>query len=237
MEEFPLMPTASPLAYATWHKDPEGDAAMAEGHAPYWRHFIRMVPESDLSTKAVLDFGCNRGGFLRLLHALKPFRSGLGVDIAADSLAAAEAAKGRLPLQFEEAGGLAARADSFDLAFSYEVIYLLPDLKGHAETIHRVLRGGGVYYAVTGCHSESPLWPRWRGLLATESNAPVQDYAPQDFIDAFAAAGLEVSLKRFGFDGFVSATKSRAYYPSILDALRYAAEDKLVFRCEKRAQD
>jgi len=96
------------------------------------------------------------------------------------------------------------------------------------------LRDGGVYYAVTGCHSECPLWPRWRKLLAAESNAPVQDYRPQDYVDAFAAAGLQVSVKRFGFDDFVPATKSREYYPSILDAICYAAEDKLIFRCEKR---
>jgi SAM-dependent methyltransferase len=228
------MASVSPSAYATWHKDPAGDAAMADGHAPYWRHFIRSLPEDDIASKTVLDFGCNRGGFLRLLHALKPFRRGLGVDIATDSLAAAEAAKGALPLQFQPAERLGDWAESFDLAFSYEVIYLLPDLKGHAESLWHVMRDGGVYYAVTGCHTESPLWPRWRDLLAATSNAPVQDHAPNDFVDAFAAAGFDVSVRRFGYDGFVAGAKDRTYYPTVMDALAYPAEYKLMFRLEKR---
>jgi SAM-dependent methyltransferase len=75
--------------YGTWHADAAREPAMEEGHRPLWRHFIESIPETDLSTREVLDFGCNRGGFLRLLHALKPFRHAIGVDIAVDSIAAA----------------------------------------------------------------------------------------------------------------------------------------------------
>ena len=222
------------VSYPTWNKDPEGDAAMAQVHAPYWRHFIECLPERDLAIKTVLDFGCNRGGFLRLLYALRPFQHGIGVDIAADSVAAAERNKGEAPLSFLVANDLSPWADSIDIAFSYEVIYLLPELKRHAEQLFSVLRPGGTYYAVLGCHSENPLWPRWRELLAEESNAPVQDRSPDDYVEAFAQAGFEVSLKRFGFDGFVSAPKDRRYYPSVVDALTYPAEHKLLFRLEKQ---
>ena len=55
---------------------------MEEGHRPLWRHLIASITETDLSTRRVLDFGCNRGGFLRLLYSLKPFHQGLGIDIA-----------------------------------------------------------------------------------------------------------------------------------------------------------
>ncbi|MFX9073378.1 hypothetical protein ABTN28_19105, partial [Acinetobacter baumannii] len=50
---------------ATWYVDPDAENAMADGHAPIWRHLIGLVPEQDLSTRTVLDFGCNQGGFLR----------------------------------------------------------------------------------------------------------------------------------------------------------------------------
>jgi hypothetical protein len=40
---------------------------MEEGRRPLWRHFIRTIPEADLSSSVVIDFGCDRGGFLRLL--------------------------------------------------------------------------------------------------------------------------------------------------------------------------
>jgi SAM-dependent methyltransferase len=226
--------TAAALPYATWHTDPQREAPMASSHAPLWRHFIETVPERDFTTRAVLDFGCNRGGFLRLLHALRPFRRGVGIDIAMDSIAAANAAKGDLPLHFEVATDLTPWASTFDIAFSYEVIYLLPDLARHARDVFGALRDGGVYYAVTGCHTESPLWPTWRELIGRSSNAPVQDYAPDDVIRAFSAAGFDVSVRRFGFDGFIPATKDRTYYPGILDAIAYPAEHKLLFRLEKR---
>lgn len=222
-------------SYATWHTDPQKEVAMGPSHAPLWRHFIETLPDRDLATRTVLDFGCNRGGFLRLLHTLRPFRRAVGIDIASESIAAATAAKGDLPLHFEVATDLAPWADSFDIAFSYEVIYLLSDLAGHARGMFDALRDGGVYYAVTGCHTENPLWPRWREVIGAASNAPVQDRAPQDFIDAFAAAGFAVSVKRFGYDGFILATKDRSYYPSIIDAITYAADHKLLFRLEKRA--
>jgi SAM-dependent methyltransferase len=226
--------TAGVTSYATWHTEPNGDTAMALSHHRYWRHFIETVPERNFSSKTILDFGCSRGGFRRLLHALRPFRRGIGIDIASESVAAADAAKGDLPLRFEVATDLVPWADTIDVAFSYEVIYLLPDLKMHAGQMYRVLRDGGIYYAVTGCHTENPLWPKWRHLIGSNSNAPVQDYSPQDCIEAFAAAGFDVSVKRFGFDGFVSATKDRKYYPSVLDAIAYPAEYKLLFRLEKR---
>lgn len=227
--------TATALSYATWHIDTKREAAMGHSHSPLWRHLIDTVPDRDFRTRTVLDFGCNRGGFLRLLHALRPFQRGLGIDIASDSIAAAIADKGDLPLQFEVATDLSPWADSVDIAFSYEVVYLLPDLAGHAKGMFNALRDGGVYYAVTGCHTENPLWPRWREVIGAASNAPVQDYAPQDFIDAFAAAGFDVSVKRFGYDGFIPATKDRSYYPSIIDAITYAADHKLLFRLEKRS--
>jgi SAM-dependent methyltransferase len=216
--------------YATWHREPEREAQMGNSHLAYWRHFIKIVPETDLSSKTVLDFGCNQGGFLRLLHALRPFRRGIGVDIARDSIEVARSLKGTMPLEYEVATDLAPWAGTIDVAFSYEVIYLLPDLPRHAEQIRQVLRDGGVYYAVTGCHTDSHLWPLWRNMLAETSNAPVHDYSPDDYIDAFVSQGFAVSLKRFGFDDFVPATKDRRSYPKIIDALAYPAEDKLLFR-------
>ncbi|KAA0700381.1 methyltransferase domain-containing protein [Neorhizobium sp. P12A] len=220
--------------YTTWHTEPQGDARMAESHSRYWRHFIETIPERDFAAKTVLDFGCNRGGFLQLLHGIRPFRRGVGIDIASESVAVAEANKGNLPVQFHVTTDLSPWADSFDVAFSYEVVYLLPELRRHTEQMFQVMRNGGVYYAVTGCHTENPLWPKWRELIGGNSNAPVQDYSPEDYITAFVAAGFDVSVKRFGYDGFVTASKDRKYYPSILDALAYPAEYKLLFRLEKR---
>jgi len=99
--------------------------------------------------------------------------------------------------------------------------------------MHRSLRTGGVYYAVTGCHTASPLWPGWRDLIGGSTNAPVQDRSPDDYADAFGRAGFDVSVRRFGYDGFVSASKDRRYYKALLDAVDYPADHKLLFRMVK----
>lgn len=226
-------PPAAPRGYATWHADPAREPAMEESHRPLWHHFIRAIPETDLSTRTVLDFGCNRGGFLRLLHALKPYRRGLGVDIAEASVAAAQRLAGVVPVEYAATTDLSPWFDCFDLAFSYEVIYLLPDLAAHAATIHRCLRTGGVYYAVTGCHTASPVWPRFRAAIGDTTHAPVQDRSPDDYARTFAEAGFGVSVRRFGYDGFVPVPKDSCYYASLLEAIDYAAEYKLMFRLVK----
>jgi SAM-dependent methyltransferase len=225
--------SGAPLLYKTWHADAMREAAMEEGHRPLWRHFINSITETDLSTRQVIDFGCNRGGFLRLLHSLKPFRQGLGIDIALDSIADARKLAGTAPVDYEVASELSAWPNCFDMAFSYEVIYLLPDISEHAASMYSALRSGGVYYAVTGCHTDSPLWPTFRDTISKTTNAPVQDRAPDDYSAAFAAAGFPVSVRRFGYDGFVPAPKDRSYYPRLMDAVDYAAEHKLLFRFMK----
>jgi len=216
--------------YATWHTDATREPAMEESHRPLWRHFIHSIPETDLSTREVLDFGCNRGGFLRLLHGLKPFRRGVGIDIAAGSIAAARSLVGVAPIDYQVASDLSAWPDRFDLAFSYEVIYLLPDLTSHAAGMRAALRQGGVYYAVTGCHTDRPLWPTWRRVIGDTTNAPVLDRSPDDYAAAFATEGFEVSVRRFAYDGFVPIPKDRRYYTKLTEALDYAARDKLMFR-------
>lgn len=82
----------------TWYIDPDAEDKMADGHAPIWRHLIDLIVEKDLTAKSVLDFGCNQGGLLRHLYAIRPFHKALGVDIADTSVAKAEALKGNLPI-------------------------------------------------------------------------------------------------------------------------------------------
>jgi SAM-dependent methyltransferase len=223
-----------PLRYGTWHADAKREPAMEESHRPLWRHFIETIPETDLSTREILDFGCNRGGFLRLLYALKPFRHAVGIDIARDSIAAARELVGAAPIEYEVASDPSAWPGRFDLAFSYEVVYLLPDIAAHAVGMHAALRSGGVYYAVTGCHTDSPLWPNLRTIIHETTNAPVQDRSPDDYATAFVNAGFGVSVRRFDYKGFVPASKDRRYYAKLVDAIAYAVDHKLIFRLVKQ---
>ncbi|WP_158743507.1 bifunctional 2-polyprenyl-6-hydroxyphenol methylase/3-demethylubiquinol 3-O-methyltransferase UbiG [Acidisphaera sp. L21] len=116
---------ATTLKYNTWHADPTREPTMEEAHRPLWNHFIRTIPEADLSTRAVLDFGCNRGGFLRLLHAQKPYRRALGVDIAEAFIAAAQTLVGNAPAEFVATTDLSPWSDCFDAVDYYAVHKLL----------------------------------------------------------------------------------------------------------------
>lgn len=217
---------------ATWYVDPAGDDAMSNGHAPIWRHLIGLIPERDLTGKTVLDFGCNQGGLLRLLYALRPFERALGIDIAAASIDKAEALKSDLPIQYQVGSSLSGWDGSFDLAISHEVIYLVREIERHAEEVWKALRPGGVYYAVTGCHTDNPLWPQWRSLVAERTNTVVQDRSISDYVRIFGEAGFGVSARKLGYDGFVPHVPG-GWMPDLADALRYYTETKIVFRLTK----
>ena len=103
--------------------------------------------------------------------------------------------------------------------------------------MYAALPGGGVYYAVTGCHTDSPLWSTFRATISKTTNAPVQDRTPDDYAAAFADVGFRVSVRRFGYDGFVPAQKNRNYYPKLMDAIDYAAAHKLLFRFVKQEKE
>lgn len=222
---------ASPLI-ETWYVDPKAEDAMSDGHAPIWRHLIGLLPEKDLSGQTVLDFGCNQGGFLRMLHALRPFRRALGIDIARKSIERANALKADMPIQYRLGSELAGWDAEFDLAFSHEVIYLVPDIARHAADLWRALKPGGVYYAITGCHSDNPLWPQWRGFIVEKTNTVVQDRSVSDYARSFTGAGFEVSARKLDFDGFIPYAED-GWMPNFVDALRYYTETKILFRLVK----
>ncbi|AMS45044.1 class I SAM-dependent methyltransferase [Aminobacter aminovorans] len=219
--------------YSTWHLNPTGEAVMEDIHTPYWRHFINVILERNLSDCTVLDFGCSRGGFLRLLNGMLPFCKGVGIDIASDSIDEAGKSVGDQPLSYHVTGDPSRFGSMFDIAFSYEVIYLLQDLSEHARQMKEALRENGVYYAVTGCHTESPLWNRRKEVIANSSSTRVPSYSPDDYIDAFAANGFDVTLRRFGFNDFAPPPTNRKFHPGILDALTYSADEKILFRFSK----
>jgi SAM-dependent methyltransferase len=221
-------------AIETWYVDPSAEDAMAEGHAPIWRHLIDLIPEKELTGRTVLDFGCNQGGFLRLLHAIRPFRRALGIDIAAKSIERANELKADMPIQYQVGSALAGWEEEFDLAFSHEVIYLVPDIDAHAADLWCALKPGGTYYAVTGCHTDNPLWPRWRSFIAEKTNTTVQDRSISDYAAAFARAGFEVSARKLGFSGFIPYVVD-GWMPDFAEALEYYTETKIVFRLAKAA--
>jgi len=219
-----------PSTIATWNRNPADEEAMGAAHAPIWRRMADVAVPHDISASTVLDYGCNQGGFLRLLYDSHPFKSAVGIDIARESVARAELLKGHRPIEYKLTDRAASLGRSFDYAFSHEVIYLLPDLAAHARDMQAALRGGGSYVAAMGCHTDSSLWPRWRTLSAETSSIPLYDHSLEDVSRAFAEAGFTVSVRPLALNAFMQVTIGSPYFPRITDQLRYYSSDKVIFR-------
>lgn len=219
----------------TWANNNEEEDGMNDGHSHIWLRMIEQCGIESFTHKNILDFGCNQGGFLRLLNHKKPFKSALGVDIAEDSLAKATAAKpANAPIAYQNAAVLETKANEFDVAFSHEVIYLLPDLKAHAQTINRVLKSGGIYFAAIGCYIENPLWPKWREYIASYSNVPVPDYSINDYANAFLDAGFKVEARALKPDDFMEYNAAdKVYFPTVIDHINYHTNNKILFKLTK----
>jgi SAM-dependent methyltransferase len=221
---------ARPSTIATWNRNPAEEEAMGAAHAPIWRRMIDVSVGHDLRDSAILDYGCNQGGFLRMLYDRHPFRSAVGIDIARESVARAELLKGPRPIEYRVADSAGSVGRTFDFAYSHEVIYLLYDLAGHANDIKSVLRPGGTYIAAMGCHTDSAVWPRWRKLIAETSSIPIYDHSLEAVAQAFSGAGFTVAVRPLDLDAFMPVTLGSAYFPKIVDQLRYYSQDKVLFR-------
>lgn len=230
----PATPLIDRNAIKTWANNQAEEDAMNDDHYPLWLQMIAHIREESLSDATVLDFGCNQGGFLRLLSQRKPFRQGVGVDIAAESVEAA-AKKAPANIAYRLADTLETELNRYDMAFSHEVIYLLADLPAHARQIKQVLKPGGVYYAAIGCHTDNPLWADWVKLIASYSTVPVQNYSLNDYADAFFNEGFKVSAKPYAFTDFVPLKHNNPYFPKVADSLNYYTVQKTLFRFENQA--
>ena len=221
---------ARPSTIATWNRNPAEEEAMGAAHAPIWRRMIDVAVLHDLHDSTVLDYGCNQGGFLRMLYDRHPFKGAVGIDIARESVSRADLLKGHRPIEYKVADSAASLGRAFDYAFSHEVIYLLPDLAQHAQDIRAALRAGGAYVAAMGCHTDSALWPRWRTLITESASIPIYDHSLEAVAKAFSEAGFTVTVRPLDLDAFMPVTLGSAYFPKVVDQLRYYSQDKVLFR-------
>jgi SAM-dependent methyltransferase len=221
---------ARPSTIATWNRNPAEEEAMGATHAPIWRRMIDVSIVHDLHDSTILDYGCNQGGFLRMLYDRHPFKGAVGIDIARESVARAELLKGHRPIEYKVTDSAAAVGRTFDFVFSHEVVYLLYDLAAHANDIKTVLRPGGTYIAAMGCHTDSAVWPRWRKLISETSSIPIYDHSLEAVAQAFSQTGFTVAVRPLDLDAFMPVTLGSAYFPKIVDQMRYYSEDKVLFR-------
>ncbi|MBV9803503.1 MAG: class I SAM-dependent methyltransferase [Solirubrobacterales bacterium] len=208
----------------TYWQSADEDALMQDEHAFIWQAMLDTI-DVDLSGRRVLDAGCNRGGFLRLLATRSGIATGYGYDPAAGAITDARRLAGDLPLVFEPASTVPAGWERFDVAFSHEVLYLLHDLAAHADAIYGALAPGGVYYAVIGVHADSPGIPDWHAENAERLKLP-KLYSLDEVIQAVTGVGFEAAAARLKIR-FVPVSGHAPSFPAGLD---YFYEHKVMLR-------
>jgi SAM-dependent methyltransferase len=212
------------VSIQSYWQSADEDAEMQDEHGFIWEAMLETI-DIDLAGRHVLDAGCNRGGFLRLLAARSGIAAGYGYDPAAGAIADARRLVGALPLTFEVADTVPAGWEGFEAAFSHEVLYLIHDLAGHAAAIHDALAPGAPYYAVMGVHAGSPGIASWHAENAEKLDLPAL-YSLDDVIGAFAGAGFEAAASLLKF-GFVRLSGHARSFPADLN---YFYEHKVMLR-------
>jgi SAM-dependent methyltransferase len=206
------------------------DAAMQDEHGFIWRAMLDTV-DIDLAGRTVLDAGCNRGGFLRLLVDESGIAAGHGYDPASGAIDDARRLAGNRPLTFETADTVPDGWTGFDTAFSHEILYLLHDLRLHAAATFASLEPGAPYFAVMGVHAGSRMMSVWHRSVAGDLALP-RLYDLDDVVEAFDDVGFEVSVARLHMR-FVPVSERRGGHEhrrGLMDWLDYYERDKVLFR-------
>lgn len=206
---------------------------MQDEHGFIWLAMLEMA-DTPLSGKRVLDVGCNRGGFLRLLVDQAGIGSGFGYDPAPGAIKDARRLAGTRPVNFETAVTVPEEWSDFDAAFSHEVLYVLPDLTSHATTLFAALVPGASYFATIGVHADSPLMAAWHDDNAADLGLPALHSLDQ-VADVFKDAGFAVAVGRLPIRfAPVHAHRSDSKQGSGLsDWIDYYYRDKVMFRFTK----
>jgi len=217
--------------YNVWWQDWEqGEQQMEEGHRRGWQEFVGLIVETDLSDFVVLDFGCNQGGFLRYLYQVRPFKKGMGVDLAQQSVAVANSRKGDLPLEYVATTTPEQFADKFDLVFSLAVIYLIKDLATHAWKIKQVLKPGGVYYATYTDHIDNPSQSSFLEWINKNSLVEATPHTLDFIAETFVAEGFQVEVRRRIPQGYIDLSCKEEGYHGLADRMQAMYEQSYVFR-------
>jgi SAM-dependent methyltransferase len=206
------------------------DEAMQDEHGFIWKAMLDTIG-TDLAGCRVLDAGCNRGGFLRLLVDVEGIAEGYGYDPASGAITDARRLTGDRPLTFEVAHTVPDGWDDFDMAFSHEVIYLLKDLVIHATALFGALKPGGSYFAVLGVHGGSPMMSAWHAECAVELDLP-RLYELDEVARVFEDAGFSVSVANLKL-GFVPVSAHRHGHDhrrDLLAWLDYYTREKVLLR-------
>jgi SAM-dependent methyltransferase len=202
------------------------------GNLPFWISMINASQKviSPETPKKVLDFGCGEGKFLPVFNLMDNLETGIGIETTEELLSLAKQHQ-NAKTNYVHYSNLLNYKNFFDVAYSQEVLYTLPDLKQHAQEMFDCLKKGGYYFATMGCHIQNPLWAHRRQIIRQEETYPVFDYSLEQVANVFFEVGFEVGLKRLPVDYFViyHPETTPSFSKSYLDLINNVHDHKMLF--------
>lgn len=217
---------------------PENDASLEQANQIFWSSLLGHI-QADVRApiESVLDLGCHHGGLLAQLAAVFHPRSLTGIEPSTQSHQRAMFRLRKLapsvavwaPDRWCEVA-----PTSIDLLTCHEVLHLVEDIDALFSQISRTLRSNGSAFVVAGCHTENPLWPRWRVQLK-DTGQTVYDRSPFEILRAGIRAGLLGALRPLRRDGWIIYDPDNAAltYSSAGELLDHQYRHKLLFRFVK----
>lgn len=178
--------------FEDWAKSGRGQG-MAESHTPFVRPVFEELP---LPTDgSYLDIGCGNGYTVRWAARSAPDGRAVGLDVSRRMIALARERSAGLPnAEYHVAtfpNDHPLEPGSFDVIYSMEVFYYLPDLGEGLDEVRRLLCPGGAFACQVDFYEEnaaSHSWPEDVGLEMTL-------LSEAGWREAFEAAGLEVTYQ------------------------------------------
>lgn len=164
---------------------------MAESHAPLVRPVFERLPLPP--DGSYLDIGCGNGYTVRWAAAAAPEGRAVGLDVSPRMIERAREQSTGLPhAEFH----LATFPDdhplepgSFDVIYSMEVFYYLPDLGAGLGEVRRLLRPGGVFACQVDYYEENAASHSWPEDVGVEMTL----LGEAEWREAVERVGLEVA--------------------------------------------
>ena len=186
------------------------------------RNLIDKVPVARNSR--VLEVGCGTGNYIDAIRNLTGCVA-VGIDPSEDMLSIAARKSPELILHAGKAESIDFPSNSFDLAFSVDVIHHVTDSMAYFHEAHRILKAGGKICTVTD--SEWMIRNRTPQSLYFPETVPVEllRYPPIDLIDGqMKDAGFQ-NIREESAEFEYQVTTSEAYRAKVFSSLLLISDE------------
>lgn len=200
-----------------WKKGENGDQEMENSHRESWEKIISLLDEDNVKNKRILDYGCNQGGFLRVLYNRIPYQKAYGIDLAKQAIKVAKSRAENYPVSYRVSGDATSLNQLFDTVISTSVLYLIEDLDKHFQMIASVLEKGGIYYATFSDQSKNPSLEFMECEINKYGSTKMQNKTLSEVVDSLINQGFSVKLIKEHEGNDYDVTNYKEFYQSVDD--------------------